>query len=191
MTTSIFQRATELPIWTHSIAAIGTIGFFRFIQGKLDASYAASLHPVDYFTGQTSFSAETIKGYYAQMQGTETLDIYWQTQVIDFGFILAMVCMGLFVSTLIARLSRPESLGRRFGIYGGLSVTLGAICDAIENGWSFIMLANPTGFADWLALPYSGFASIKFAFITLGMLLTLLSIVSSGIGRAANKPSIG
>lgn len=191
MTTSIFQRATELPIWIHSIAAIDTIGFFQFIQGKLDASYAASLHPVDYFTGQTSFSAETIKGYYAQMQGTGTLDIYWQTQIIDYGFILAMVCMGLFVITLIARLNREGSLGRRFGIYGSLSVTLGAICDAIENVWSFIMLADATGFADWLALPYSGFASIKFAFITLGMLLTLLSIVSSGIGRAANKPSIG
>ncbi|MEH6738663.1 MAG: hypothetical protein V7695_08985 [Sulfitobacter sp.] len=33
------------------------------------------------------------------------------------------------------------------------------------------MLAIPMGFADWLALSYSGFASVKLGLIALGMLL--------------------
>ena len=191
MLISTFKKIAALPIWTHRISAIATIVAFQWIKGKLDASYAASRHPVDYFTGQTSFNAETIKGYYAQMQSTGTLDVYRTTQLIDFGFLLTMACIGLFVCTLIARLSRKDSFGHKVGLYGGISVTLGAICDAIENGWSFVMLANPTGFADWLAYPYSGFASIKFALITFGMLLILISVLSSVIGRVTKKPSIG
>jgi hypothetical protein len=191
MLLNIFRKVTALPIWTHSACAAGTIIMFQWIKGKLDASYAASQHPVDYFTGQTTFNADTIKSYYAEMQAIGTLDIYWTTQVIDFGFLLSMACIGLFVYTLIARLSRCERFGRRVGLIAGLSITLGALCDAIENSWSFIMLANPTGFADWLALPYSGFASVKFALITLGMGLVLISILCSIIGRIAKRPSIG
>jgi hypothetical protein len=61
----------------------------------------------------------------------------------------------------------------------------------IENGWSFVMLVNPTDFADWLALPYSAFAVMKFFFITVGMGLTLACIVTALIGRALRVPKIG
>lgn len=191
MTPSVFKRITTLPLWAHGLCAVGTLAAFQLVKGRLDASYAASLHPVDYFTGQTSFSAETIKGYYASMQDTGTLDIYRTTQIIDFGFLFSMGCIGIFVCTLIARLSREGSFGRRAGLFAGFAIVLGATCDAIENGWSFVMLANPEGFADWLAYPYSGFASVKFALITLGMLLVLISILSGVIGRVIKKPAIG
>ena len=68
---------------------------------------------------------------------------------------------------------------------------MGALSDAIENGWSFIMLANPTDFANWLAIPYSGFASLKFALITLAMLCLLISAVLTVIGRLTGKSNLG
>ena len=102
-----------------------------------------------------------------------------------------MCCLGLFVFTLIARLGREGSVGRRIGIWAGFLVLLGAMCDAIENGWSFVMLANPTDFADWLAFPYSGFASVKFALIALAMLLVVISLTTSIVGRLIKKANIG
>ncbi len=59
------NRITHLPVWAHAAAAIGTTAFFQWAKGKLDASYAASLHPMDYATGQTTFNGVQIKEYYA------------------------------------------------------------------------------------------------------------------------------
>ena len=122
---------------------------------------------------------------------TGTLDIYRTTQLIDFGFILAIAGMGLFVCTLIARAARDGSWGRHAGLIAGLFAIVGALSDAIENGWSFIMLANPTDFANWLAIPYSSFASLKFALITLAMLCLLISAILAAIGRLTGKPNLG
>ncbi|KEJ91091.1 hypothetical protein [Sulfitobacter donghicola] len=191
MIANTFNRLTTLPLIAHIAAAGVSFAGFQWVKARLDASYAASLHPVDYMTGQTSFSGETIKGYYSEMIETGTLGVYFQTQLIDFGFILAMMCMGLTIGTLVARASREGSWGRKLGLFAGMAVFFGALCDAVENGISFVMLANPTGFADWLALPYSGFATVKFALITLGMLLILLSIICAVTGRVFRAPKIG
>jgi len=186
-----FERILSLPLIAHILAAVATIAGFQGIKGFLDASYAASGHPVCYATGQTRFSGETIKGYYATMQEAGTLDVYWQTQLIDYGFILAIACMGLFVATLIARIGRPGSWGRRLGLWAGTAAILGAICDAIENGWSFVMLLNPTDFANWLAIPYSAFAVIKFALIAFALFALLGSLIAGIAGRILDKPVIG
>lgn len=191
MPLNLITRITTSPIWMHVTAAVGSVALFQWVKGTLDRSYAASMHPVDYVTGQTSFDSATIKGYYAAMEEAGTLGIYVRTQIIDYGFIVAMCCLGLFVFTLIARLGREGSVGRRIGIWAGFLVLLGAMCDAIENGWSFVMLANPTDFADWLAFPYSGFASVKFALIALAMLLVVISLMTSIVGRLIKKANIG
>ena len=39
---------------------------------------------------------------------------------------------------------------------------VGALADAVENLISFAMLADPQGFADWIALPYSAFAVLHY-----------------------------
>ena len=83
MSLHFLDRITALPIWMHIGAAVATVFSFNWVKARLDASYAASQHPVDYATGQTSFNGETIKGYYAQMLETGTLDIYRMTQLID------------------------------------------------------------------------------------------------------------
>lgn len=187
----LMRKVINFPLIVHVALAIASIIWFQFSKGKLDASYAASLHPVDYMTGQTSFSGETVKEYYAAMTNTGTLDIYVTTQLIDFGFILGFLGIGLFVCTLIARLSRTYSFGQKAGMLAGLAFVSGGISDMIENGWSFIMLANPSTFADWLAIPYSTFAVLKFGLITLGLLLALVSLVLAGAGRVSRNPKIG
>ena len=191
MLSNCLVRVTALPLWAHVGAAISTIVGFNWIKGQLDASYAASKHPVDFATGQTAFSGDAIKGYYTHMLELGTLDIYRSTQWIDFGFILAMACMGIFVCTLIARISREGSWGRRIGVLAGLFALTGAMSDAIENVWSFIMLANPTDFANWLAIPYSTFAALKFASITLAMLGLIISTALATAGRLIERHSLG
>lgn len=186
-----FKKVTDLPVAAHIALAVISILWFQWAKGKLDASYAASLHPVDYITGQTRFSGDTIKGYYAAMTDTGTLDIYVRTQMVDFGFILGFLGIGLFVCTLIGRLSRDGGIGRFIGFLAGLAFVVGGISDIIENGWSFVMLANPSTFADWLAIPYSTFAVLKFGLINLGMVLALVSLLAAVVGRALNKPNIG
>lgn len=191
MFVKLFDRIIALPIWVHAAGSVGAIAYFQWVKGILDANYAASGHPVDYATGQTTFDAGMVKGYYALMQEAGTLGVYVRTQVIDYGFILAMICMALLVFTLVARLGLEGSWGRRLGLLAAVAVIAGAVCDAIENGISFVMLANPTEFADWLVIPYSGFASIKFVLIALGMLLLIASLITGIIGRLFSKRNPG
>lgn len=108
----LLDRVTALPLWTHAAAAVATVASFQWTRGWLEAGYAASRRPVDFATGRTAFSGEKSKIYFAHTQKTGTLDVYWTTRVIDYGFILAMACMGLFVCTFVARFSRG---GRRQG----------------------------------------------------------------------------
>ena len=177
----------RLPLLLHVGAALASIGAYLSVKAQLDASYAASKHPVHFFIGQTTFDGPTIKAHFAAMIETGTLDIFRQTQLIDFVFILCMALLGVFLCTLVARASRPCSWGRRIGIWAGLAVILGALCDAIENALSFILLADPTGFPDWLALPYSSFAAIKFGLLTIGMLGVFVSLVLAGLNRLTRK----
>ena len=188
---TIFRTISDMPLIPHiGLAALTFVGF-RWVQGVLDASYAASRHPVDFFTGQTRFSGEAVKEYYAVMQDFGTLDVYWRTQLIDFGFITSIICLGLFFCTLVSRLGRDGSWARKVGLFAGMAAVAGAVCDALENAISFVMLSAPQDFPNWLALPYSGFAAVKFGLITLAMVLLIACIASAAVGRLIGKPVIG
>ena len=188
---SIFSRLTSLPMIPHGIAVVA--GFFGLgaVQARLDALYAQSGHPVDYATGQTTFDAAQIKEYYAAMQEGGTLDVYIRTQQFDFLFLATLGLFGLLLGTFIARFARVGSWGRWFGGAVAIFAIVGASCDAIENIWSFVMLADPQGFAAWLAIPYSGFAVAKFAAITLAMVSAIIAIGLIAVGRATDRPRLG
>ncbi|GLQ33833.1 hypothetical protein GCM10007939_01160 [Amylibacter marinus] len=191
MFSKVLDRIFSLPVWAHLAGLVASIAWFKTAKTHLDKSYTASQHPVDFFTGQTTFNSETIKGYYAVMQDAGTLGIYVRTQILDYAFILGLLLMGLFFATGIARAARAGSWGRSIGRWAATSIALGALCDAIENAWSFVMLANPHDFASWLALPYSGFAAAKFALLTLGMALLCVTIASVVLGRIMGREAIG
>lgn len=182
---------TSLPVWAHGALTLASFVGFQRVKAALDASYAASKHPVDYATGQTTFDATRIKGFYAHMQSEGTLDVYHQTQLIDFGFLALLGLTGLLLGTLIARAGRDGSWAYRAGLIAALLFVGGASMDALENLTSFVMLADPQGFADWLALPYSGFAVVKFALITAGMAAVLISLALTATGRLSGRPGIG
>lgn len=176
MMTSLFTAPTRLPLLAHGAATLAAFGLFQMAKARLDASYAASGHPVDYATGQTTFDAAQIKGYYAAMEAQGTLDVYVRTQIIDFGFILGVALFGWLLGTLLARGDWRGRWGRRLGLGTAACALLGAGMDSAENLISFVMLADPQGFAGWLALPYSGAAVAKFICLTSAMACALLAL---------------
>lgn len=184
----VFSNLFRLPVVAHLGAAALALTGFRWIKGVLEASYAASLHPVDYATGQLAFDARLIEGYYARMNDLGTLHIYWRTQFIDFGFIAAVMVVSLLVGTLAARLGGRIN---RLGIWGwhiGLAAAVlgmtGAAFDALENLLSFAMLARPEAIAGALAFVYSSAAATKFGFLTAAMLALFVSVLAGVAARA-------
>jgi len=183
MLRSIVNKIIAMPLWINLAGIAVAATSFSWVKDNLDKSYTASNHPVDYVTGQTSFTGETIKGYYAHMQEAGTLDVYWTTQLIDFGFIVSLFFLGAFVGSLLARLSLQGSWGHRLGVLAAMLVMSGATFDVVENLISFVMLNDPLNFANWIAVPYSGFAVMKFASIALGMFAIIGSALFLIVGK--------
>lgn len=181
--TFLQQQITRLPLIVHATVAFGAFMLLGFSNSVLDASYAESLFPVPYAVGQTTFDGELLKSYYQFMIDQDTLGIYWRTQFIDFGFIASMFIVGLLIPTLLRRIALLSSWGYSILTVAGILIPLGAIIDTIENLNSFIMLAQPQTFANWLALPYSTFAVIKFGCIGLGMLAMVLGLAVAILER--------
>ena len=171
------NRLRRLPKRRHGLLAAGSLAVVAISNSVLDASYRESQHPVGYAEGQTTFSAETIRGYYQTMTEAGTLDIYWRTQFIDFAFIASVILVGLFVPTLIGRFCKASKAAKVLTMLATPAVVVGATFDIAENLVSFVMLANPASFADWLAYLYSGLAAAKFAAIGLGVIALALSVV--------------
>lgn len=180
----MLSAIARLPLPAHLALAVVAFGGFQWAKGRLDASYAASNHPVDYATGQLAFDARVIEGYYAAMTEAGTLDVYWQTQFIDFGFIAGVMAVALLFGTLAARLGgRLGALGLwgwRLGMAAAVLGVSGAAFDAVENLLSFVMLSRPQAIPQGLALAYSSAAAVKFALLT-GAMLTLVISVTLGV----------
>lgn len=170
----LMGQLNRLPLWAHGAATVAAFGIWQGVRIRLDALYAQSKHPVDYATGQTTFDADRIKEFYAHMAGEGTLDIYVATQRFDFLFMLMIAVFGVLLGTLIARVVAPSVWGKRMALGAAGLAVVGAVFDAMENGVSFVMLADPAGFAPWLALVYSGFAAAKFVVLTGAMAAALI-----------------
>lgn len=179
----IARRIISQPLALHLGAAALAFAAFQWVKGRLDASYAASMHPVDYATGQLAFDARLIEGYYAHMAEAGTLGVYWQTQLIDFGIIAAMMAVALMFGTLAARLGGQGSWGWRLGLAAaGLGIA-GASFDVLENLLSFAMLARPEAIPQALALAYSSAAAAKFALLTAAMAALTASLLTGATAR--------
>lgn len=176
------KKLLTMNVNLHVGASAAAFGLFQIIKARLDASYAASNHPVDYATGQLAFDAATIEGYYAVMIEAGTLDIYWRTQMIDFGFIASIMLLSVLLGSLLTRIGGVGSWGYRAGIAGAVLGVSGAMMDITENLLSFAMLARPEQISQFVALAYSSAAAAKFALLTLAMLAMLLALFL-GLGK--------
>lgn len=170
-------RLFRIPVVVHGGLTLAACAAFMAVKTRLDASYAAARHPVDYATGQLAFSAERIEEYYAVMMQAGTLDIYWRTQMIDFGFIASIALLSVLLGTLAGRIGRPGTLPRRMGIWTACAGLAGAGFDAIENLLSFAMLARPEQIPTALAVSYSAAAAFKFALLTAAMALLVATVI--------------
>lgn len=153
----------------------------------LTESYIASKFPVPYFVAQLSFNPEQLKTWYAFLIEQETLNNYVQTQHIDSLFILSTLLLHSLALVLISRLFAAASKGRKIMVACALISAIAPISDQLENLVSYIMLANPTNFADGLAYIYSSFAATKFAFFVFTYLAAPLGIVAGLISISLNR----
>jgi len=183
----IEEKLLGLSVRRHGLLVAGSVVVLGVVNAVLNASYAASGHPVSYAEGQTTFSGSEIKGFYAVMEDGGTLGRYWQTQFIDFGFIAMMIVVGGAVGLLLARLGHPGSVAARLGRLAAVVIPLGAAFDVVENLISFVMLADPQGFPEWLAVPYSAAAVVKFGLIGLGMVALIGSLIALLVGRTLRR----
>jgi hypothetical protein len=162
-----------------AIAATGALLFNQAATAWLNQSYAASKYPVPYYVAQLSFSAQKIKGWYASMLQTNTLDVYVRTQHIDFVFIASTLLLHFLVLVLVSRAFSTGSRGRTWMVWCAAISAVAPVADAMENLVSYVMLAQPTSFPDWLAIPYSSFSSIKFAFFCLAYLSIPVGLIAA------------
>ena len=170
------MKIASFPIAWHAALTVGSFLVFGFCNAQLTQSYVASQFPVHYAVGQTAFDGDLIKGYYAHMQDLGTLGVYVRTQFIDFAFIASMVTFGVLLSTLVARIGVSKGWGQKIAYIAGMSIIAGGALDVAENLMSFVMLSNPTGFPNWIAIIYSSFAAMKFVCITVAMAAVLLAV---------------
>ncbi len=160
----------------------------------LDAAYAASRFPVPYWQAQLSFDHEKLKGWYAFLIKNQTLDLYVHTQWIDFIFIATVLILHTAFLLALSRAVPAHSNARRALIVAAPLSAIAPLADAVENGISFIMLANPTGFEPLLAIAYSSAAAIKFGMFTFaylaasGGLVAALYYLATPAWRRARAP---
>lgn len=156
----------------------------------LNQAYEATGFPVSYFVGQTTFDATLLKQYWQVLINKGTVDSFIFVQKIDFLFMLT-VFFSFGLSCMAIYRSLPENNRlKNFAWWMTLLLPHTATMDALENGVSFIMLSDPSGFADWLVYPYSSFAVVKFAlfsitylWLVVGILICVLNVVQCKIKR--------
>lgn len=176
--TNLFQQ-WQSKFTAPQLMVIGLLALlFNFwATDLLNASYASSGFPVPYWQAQLSFDANKLKGWYQILIERGTLDRYIQTQHIDFVFIASVLILHIVVLLAISRALPANSGLRRAMIIAAMLSAIAPIADALENGISYIMLANPADFADGLAWAYSSLAAVKFAMFTVAYLAAILGLI--------------
>ncbi len=145
----------------------------------LDAAYAASRFPVPYWQAQLSFDHVKLKGWYEFLIKNQTLDLYFKAQFIDFIFIASVLVLHMAALLALSRAVPANSNARVALIWAALISAIAPLADAVENGISFIMLANPAGFEPLLAIAYSCVAAVKFGMFTFAYLAAAAGVVAA------------
>lgn len=171
---SIDNTVPVMVLWG---AALVWFVISKWVQvGWLDRSYIASKFPVPFFEGQTTFNAAVTKSHFQVLVDEGTLGLFWQTQCIDYVYMLATFIFTFLVMAAIYKSMLFNQNLQKISWFMVLVMPFNAIMDAFENLFSFIMLANPADFLDWLVIPYSSFAVAKFALYGVGYLWILIAV---------------
>jgi hypothetical protein len=160
-----------------------SMGLYVLSSGLLEKYYALSKFPVPYFVQQTSFNATKLKEWYAFMLNQNTFTIYIKTQFIDFLFIATVILAGFTIWSFVANFHSKQSFFYKWGHKLAFALPLAGLFDILENLVSFFMIAKPNDFSNFLVLPYSTFASIKFGFWTIALLWILISLIALPVSK--------
>lgn len=196
-----FQRA-QARLGTPTLALLALLALLAHLGATewLNASYAASRFPVPYHVAQLSFDAARLKAWYATLQGLGTLPLYLHTQHVDFAFIASVLALHPLVLLLVARALPAGGRWQQALVALAALSAVAPLADALENGISYVMLANPQGFAPWLAQAYSSAAALKFAAFTLAYAAAAVGLLAAAVlrlqrGRGLNgrsrRPALG
>lgn len=192
MIKSYFRWQSGIRTLPLALFVLAALGANLWASGLLEAAYAASAFPVRYYEAQLSFDAEKLKHWYGFLLQNGTFDKYIHAQNVDFLFIGSVLALHLSALLLISRLLPPPSTGRRLLVWASALSAVAPISDALENGISYVMLADPTGFEPGLALVYSALAAVKFGMFTLAYAAAVAGLLAAlwygvhRIGRQSN-----
>lgn len=124
---------------------------------------------------QLGFNADIIRTYFTLM-GPAGLGLFILGNLADYLFILFY---GIFFYSTARLISWNYGNGIRSRV-GRVLAHIGviaAILDGIENVFLLSMTADPVGFAGWLAIAHSSFATAKFLFMYAAMGWTVAGFI--------------
>jgi len=179
----LIEKFRNANIKVQGFIALFSLGLYFLSSNLLEKTYALSKFPVPYFQQQTSFDAIKMKEWYAFMLQEETFGIYFKTQIIDFVFILTVIIAGYTLWYFVANLHTKNNFFNTWGKRLAFALPLAGAFDILENLVSFFMIAEPETFSNYLIIPYSTFAVLKFGCWTIGLVWLLFSVLALPISQ--------
>lgn len=165
--------------WRNLLIVLPLIWILRVVVNNyLDELYAKSLFPVPFFEGQTTFNAGELTGYYLYMIKQGTLDIYLQTQLFDFVFIVATLVFHGVAGLVVWKLHLNHHVNRNIAIWVWIVGIAAPLMDALENLVSFSFIADTANITSFLTILYSAFAVTKFVLFGITYLGIMFLIIS-------------
>lgn len=137
---------------------------------------------------QLGFNAEIIRSYFSLMNPTD-LGLFITANLTDYLF---MLFYGIFFFSAARLISWNYKRGfpKRIGLSLAWVGVIAAVLDGIENVFLLSMVADPVGFAGWLAIAHSSFALAKFLFMYVAMAWLMVGFVVNRTPLAKHLMSI-
>jgi hypothetical protein len=130
-----------------------------------------------------TFSGETLKSHYSVLIKQGTLNTFITVQYLDFGLMLTTGVFFFILAIVVARKHENNLFLRKYGFIAALVLAISPVMDLFENIFLIIMLSNPLEFPEWMAIVYSGFATAKVGFVTIGLLFVIMSSFVLGVKK--------
>lgn len=150
------SRAREFVGWVIITLGVGSL--------QMPALGRMAMRGVDIIQFEMMRTSGTAQSILVAL-GAEGVAAVRQQLVLDYGFLLVYGLTLVLACRLLAVRAGAGSKAAAFGPTFVRFAVLGALCDAIENTASFVVLAGDTA-QPWPAL-VSGFSIVKFALLAL------------------------
>ncbi|MFC7625459.1 hypothetical protein [Microlunatus sp. GCM10028923] len=177
-------------IMTRRLAlALGLVAVLAALaQVAVQRTFAEVRHPVSLGQANTTADPGIVRGWYRQLREQDTFGWMVATELVDCLWVAAVASFVLLGTLLLSRLvSRRNPAAACLLRRAAPWVALAPALDLLENGLSLAMLADPAGFADWLAVAHAAVSRVKLgAMIAVGVAVpgfALVAYVLGGGGR--------